>query len=561
MACLILIAVLCRFSHAQAVNKEPTDTSDTCFDLQGLIDTQIKAGSKRIVVPSGVYRVKPQHGEHLALRDLKDIEIVAENAEMICTETTRAMTIANCRNVTVRGLTIDYDPLPFTQGRIVALAKDKSWLEFEIIDGYPENLEMRIEIFDSQTGLLKRDTYYGWQPFESLGNRRYRVKKEDGYQYNPQRDIEEIGDILVTNSSDAPGGNIPHAIVCENNIDVELADISLYASNCFGFLEVNCQKSTYRRCKIDRRPLDSDIQPRGLRRLRSLNADAFHSKHAVIGPQILECTAHFQGDDCVNICGDYHMVMKSDGTKLRVLAKHNMNITPGDPLEVVTYAGLRLPDAKALSIQKSIPIEPDELSFLEKQRMNEFFVNGGSRDMFDIQIDREIHLPRGSIIASANRMGNGFKVAGCDFGYNRSRGILIKASHGIVSENRLTQCWEEAIKVSPEYWWLESGSSNDIRITENNISQCRGMGIAVYAHAGNGSIAPPGAHNEIAITNNTIRQTRGTDIWVTSTNQLILNNNDLEDDKPDVKIEQCNNIQTDIEAEFIDTSDIRIQKK
>lgn len=528
------------------------------FDLQGFIDKAVADGQKQIVIPPGIYRVTPKQRQHLILKDLNDIDIVAEQVEMICTETTRALTIFHCQNVKLSGLTIDYDPLPFTQGRIVAMAGDKSWIEFEIIDGYPENLEMRIEIFDAKTELLKCETYYGWQPFESLGDRRYRVRKEAGYRYQPDRDKEEIGDILVTNSNTAPGGSIPHAVECSQNTNVVLADITLFASNCFGFLEYNCDGTTYLRCKVDRCSPEQDTKARGLRRLRSLNADAFHSKHAIKGPSLLHCTAHFQGDDCINICGDYHMVMASKGANLRVLAKHDMNIQPGDPLEVVTYDGLRLPDQKVVSVRKTGAITDDELEFLSKQRMNDSLRKGASRDIYEVVIDHAVNLPRGSVIGSANRMGNGFQVVGCDFGYNRSRGILIKAGNGIVAENRLTGCWGEAIKVAPEYWWLESGSSDDLAITNNTIDDCRGMGIAVYAIAGNGEIAPAGAHKKIVIRGNTIGRTQGKDIWVTSTKGLILTENKLGDADPDVELEKCSHVQTDIPAKTKEVDDLRL---
>ena len=120
-----------------------------------------------------------------------------------------------------------------------------------------------------------------------------------------------------------------------DNVNVRLEQIDLYASNCFGFLEYNCDGSTYDRCRIDRRSPESDLADRGDPRLRSLDADAFHSKHAVKGPAYVECTARFMGDDCINICGDYHMIMASCGKQLRVLAKHAMNIQPGDPVELV----------------------------------------------------------------------------------------------------------------------------------------------------------------------------------------------------------------------------------
>jgi hypothetical protein len=56
---------------------------------------------------------------------------------MICTETTRAITITRCTNVTLRGLKIDYDPLPYTQGRIVAISADRQVYEVELFEGVP----------------------------------------------------------------------------------------------------------------------------------------------------------------------------------------------------------------------------------------------------------------------------------------------------------------------------------------------------------------------------------------------------------------------------------------
>jgi len=263
-----------------------------------------------------------------------------------------------------------------------------------------------------------------------------------------------------------------------------------------------------------------------------------------VGPQIIECTARFQADDCVNICGDYHMVMSSEGPKLRVLSKGNMNIESGDPLEVVSYDGRRLADALAVSVTRSGDITNEELAFMARQRMHKPFKEGSLRRIYEVVIDRPVDLVRGSIIAAANRIGNGFKVTRCDFGFNRSRGILIKASHGEVSHNKLEGCVEEAIKVAPEFWWLEAGSSNDVLITGNDIRHCEGMGIAVYALAGAGGLAPAGAHNDIVIRDNRLRDVAGREIWITSTQGLILRDNDFGESEPDIKLEHCQAVTT-----------------
>ena len=499
------------------------------MDLRKIIEDGLKSGFSKIVIPPGIYRVKPQNGHHLYFKDVKNVEIIAKDVEMVCTETIRAITFENCENVTLKGMTVDYDPLPFTQGRITAMAPDKSWLEFELFDGYPENLEARVEIFDQKTETLKRSVIYcAQEPFASLGQRRYRLTKQENYQYDPETDKEEVGDILVTNSSYSPGGFNAHAIVSSDCKNLVLEDIRLYASNCFSYLEYNCDGTNYLRCSIDRRPLETDPKPRGIRRLRSGNADAFHSKHAVRGPQIIGCTAKWQGDDCVNICGEYYMIMGSNKKSVRILAPRDINLKIGDPVELVSYSGERLPDAKVVAIAPDGTVTAEESEFLLAQQMNQENKETLSKPetkALSITLDREVNLPMGSVIASMNRMGNGFLVQDSDFGMNRSRGVLVKASNGKIIDNRMTGNWGHGIQIAPEWWWLESGSSNDVEMRGNIIKDCRDIAIKIEARAGNGQRAPAGAHNRITLTNNSITGSPLPNIFVTSTKGLIITGN------------------------------------
>jgi parallel beta-helix repeat protein len=497
------------------------------FDLQGFIDQELQAGKKRVVVPPGRYRVTPKDRQHLVLRGLKDVQIIANGVEMICTETTRALTITRCTNVLLRGLVIDYDPLPFTQGRITGFGADKKVHEIELFEGYPPAAMARnfkYEIFAADTRTLRCDDRYPAR-VEVVDARHLRVHTPGGRAADP----EQVGDLIVIGAEFAPHGSAAHAVECSRNVKVRLENIDLFASNCFGFLEYECDGSVYYRCRIDRRPAAQDPFQRADPRLRSLDADAYHSKHATAGPSYIECTARFMGDDCVNICGDYHLVMAVQGKSLRVLAKGNMNIQPGDPVELVDYDGLRLPDAKAVSIQAAGGILEEERAFLSRQSMNADLkaAKGALTKAYTVTVDREVVLPMGSVICSANRIGNGFAVKGCTFGYNRSRGILIKASHGEVSGNFIEGARMSAILVTPEYWWLEAGSSSEVRITGNQIQSCGGIPILVEAQAGNGRIAPAGAHRNFTITGNTVKDCAMPGIVVTSTAGLKIENNSL----------------------------------
>ena len=319
------------------------------FDLQRFIDSELEAGKQRIVVPPGRYRVTPHERQHLVLRHLKDITIVADGVEMICTETTRALTITDCTNLTLRGLVIDYDPLPFTQGRITAFASDKQVQEIELFDGYPAAETARnfkYEIFRPDTRTLRcsdRDV----QRIEAVDGRHLRIFAPRERADSP----EQVGDLIVIGSEYAPHGSMAHAVECSHNVNVRLEEMDLYASNCFGFMESDCDGSVYYRCRIGRRPGKDDLVKRADPRLRSLDADAFHSNGAIKGPAYVECAAKFMGDDCVNIHGDYHLITRCAGAELRVLAKGAMNIQPGDPVELVLYNGQRLPDAKVVAVE------------------------------------------------------------------------------------------------------------------------------------------------------------------------------------------------------------------
>lgn len=533
-----LIAVACCFLVA------PVGRADVAkeFNLQGFIDGEIKAGKKRIVVPRGCYRVAPRHGTHLLFKDLDGIEIVATGVEMVCTQTTRAVVFENCRNLWFKGLTIDYDPLPFTQGRIVALGPDKSWVEFEIIEGYPENqLQERVEVFDPATRGQRRETLgwanqtHGWaDEFESLGNHRYRIAKPKAYRYHADWDTEQVGDILVTNNA-FPDGARGHAVSAIRCAGLKLEDMTLYASPSFAFLERQCDGTTYLRCKIDRRASAKDPVKRAFPRMRSLNADAFHSIEATKGPAIIGCAARFQGDDCINIQGTYHYVAGSSGNHLRIAVLGHLSIQPGDPVEFLPYEGPRPSDAVAVKLEPDAPINDAEKAFIQKLHIlpaHKQHLLAGSAKFFKLTLDRVVPLPTGSGVCAGNRNGNGFVVKDCDFGHNRSRGIVIKGSRGQVVGNRIANGWMAAVLVAPEFWWFESAIASDVAIRDNTIIGCRRPAIEVAARGGNSRPLPAGAHRNITITGNTFTDCAWPNIHVTSTDRLTIEENRLTQTEP-----------------------------
>ncbi len=530
--CLVVMAfcITALLGHAKNSPQKSAEGASppVKFDLQKFIDTRLKKGERRIVIPPGRYKVQPSGGTHLRFVDLRDVEIVADGVEMVCSATVLAMSFEACRNVTLRGLTVDYDPLPFTQGEIVALGPEKSWVEFQLFDGYPDNeLVERIEIFDPANRELRRASYYGWGAFERVGPRRYRISKGSGYRYRETTDTEQVGDLLVTNNRTSGRGE-GHAVRVKYCSGLKLQDVTLYSSPSFGFLETDSTGSTYLRCRIDRRAPENDWVQRASPRLRSLNADAFHSKNAVKGPAIIGCYAHWQGDDCVNINGRYYFVASSEGRAVRIVAFDQPVIKPGDLIDFLPYAGAPLPQAKAVSIEPATtPLTASEQELLDKVRFVETIrnrLNRGAR-VYSLVLDREVNPPPGSMLCAASRIGSGFVVKDCDFGDNRSRGILIKASKGEVTGNRVYRSRMAAILISPEFHWMEAGSSKDVVVKDNVLIGIGQTPIRILANGGSGKPLAAGAHNNISVVNNRFEDCPWPLLEVNSTTNLTIAEN------------------------------------
>ena len=416
-------------------------------------------------------------------------------------------------------MTVDYDPLPFTQGVIRSVGGDcKKNLLIDLLPGYNDVTQInfgkrdKIEIFDSTTFELSAPTYYNVQ-FVEYGDRQVEAILPNCPNSKYSNSVGDIA-VIKTLNINSPA---EHAIRLMNCNNLVMDSVALFSSTMFGFFETDCKSTVYKNCTVDRRPLSDDLIPaRTVQRARSLTADAFHSKHAIVGPTYDGVTARYMGDDGVAINGHYHVVTEvsslpkgdKNGCIVRVIGKFGdrPNIDVGDAVEIWSRDGKRIDNDVGLgggnvvvvNIQKSsTPVTGDERDFLTSQNWMPSVRprTVTATEAWDITIDKNLKsykLPLGSLIASSDRIGNGFKVINSTIGPNRSRGILVKASQGLVKDNTLVDNWGMAIKASPEYFWLEAGSGSNIRIQGNTITGCRDVAIAVYALNGNDGWAPAG---------------------------------------------------------------------
>ena len=146
---LTLLGVISVSSHA-AESTNQYDSRDfgalpeaECGEaIHKTIQAAIDSGSPaEVVLGAGTYRVEAAgpRGYCFPIQNARNLVIRGEGRDTKLIVTNPAcgvFSLVLCQKITLRDLTIDYDPLPFCQGKIRAIDVEAGWFDLEIDDGY-----------------------------------------------------------------------------------------------------------------------------------------------------------------------------------------------------------------------------------------------------------------------------------------------------------------------------------------------------------------------------------------------------------------------------------------
>jgi hypothetical protein len=516
--------------------------AQTLTDLKTVLDAQ--KGQPVIEIPAGKYSLNNNANGAYQFINLQDVVINGNGAQIICNSQELAFRFLNCKRVKVLNLSVDYDPLCFTQGSIVAMATDKSWFEVEIDSGYAvENVRNeRVQFYDAATRALKQNSITTgaghYSQFQRIaGTRRFKAVKKGTWTAG-----EQMGDLVVFDVVSTKANPAAHCIFLEKCEDMEVKHVTVYGSNSFSFYERECSNTHYDSCRVDRGPSLPGIAAR----LRSGNADGIHSSHARKGPLVENCEVRHQGDDCIIVCGRSFPICRIDSAShsFFVLSRElNPVFATGDEIQHVLYSGVK---NGRLTIQAIAPYTP---TLAEQQLIqakyptllsNDKYTRGARITVAAIPDSMGI----GDVIYNEDATGSGFVIRNNKVGFNRSRGILIKSKNGLVENNQISGCAMNGILVAPEIHWMGGGFADSVEIRNNVISGCMfertntGMppGVLSVFYA-NGMLDVPraGAFTEINVHDNTIQQCPYPGIVFTSVIRLSQANNTVVPDPGNVR--------------------------
>jgi hypothetical protein len=266
-------------------------------DPRTLLTAAIARGDSRVVIPPGIYRLAPDKDAGIVWRihDVHDVQIVADNVTIVCTKRVRALMLDHCQNVTLSGLTIDYDPLTFTQGKVTAIADDKSWMDIRLDAGYPQVLNDRIVICDPKTRFHKYGINHTWGTKASWSAPSIVRITLKGVANNV-----DVGDPIAM-SGGSEGGAV-HGITIEgNSSNVTLKNVTLHCAPGMGIIDTGSDVGMQLLgCKITLGP-----RPAGAteERLLTTSWDGIQCQPARVGARVEDCVIEHCGDDSWSVTG------------------------------------------------------------------------------------------------------------------------------------------------------------------------------------------------------------------------------------------------------------------
>jgi hypothetical protein len=410
--------------------------------LPAALQAAYSVGARDITIAPGTYVLPATGHSAITLVSWKDVRIQARGVTLVFEELARRpFSLQRCEGVTLEGAILRFASPAFTQGRIVSLGRDDrgAYLDWQIDAGYSSSLDLvksMFDVADQKTRRIKPGTGdVGFRVSESLGDRRFRLRSSHGLL-----GTAAVGDWLFTRIK--PCEPIVHLDGCSR---CTMRELTLQNAGFAAFFETGGDGGhVYVGCKVAPGP-----RPAGATedQLVGCGADGFHSSGVRNGPTLERCV--WEGllhDDCIAIHGALQQVEQVDADKL-ILEKGNRGgFVVGEPVRMSSKDGF----------------------FGE-------FTCKAMRNLTDGRLELTLDRPSGAPVESKasnpRHNGTGFKILNCTLGNTRSRGILIKADHGLIEGNTISGCGMSAISIGPEYYWGEADYARHVTVRGNKLSE------------------------------------------------------------------------------------------
>lgn len=477
----------------------PNSHVDSGPGIRTAIQAAIKRGEGSVVAFSeGTYYidVDSSNSVHLDVSSAQGIVIDGNNAELIFRNPAAGgIRVTNSSNCVIRNMTIDYDPVPFVQGRVESVSGNT--FRFRIDEGYAELdepwlLAAKRGSFGSQvrgfamqrereTGRVKEGapSFFLFTDWEKVVDSVYNV------EYSGTR--VSVGDDIVFVPRYGGG-----AIFLFSSSNITIENVTVYAAPTAAVVSQESDSPTVRNLTVCPRP--------GTDRINSTNADGVHIQSSRGGPVIENCYFSGMADDGINIYTRPHIVYHVENER-EIIMGEGPPVQIGDELEII--------DPKKGILRGVVKVES-----LTPYGTSSYGV------VFDKPVQGIVpglDYRECDHVYNRSSCGEGFIIRNNVFENYRGRGVLIRSGNGIIEGNVFRGLTSIGISIANEPDWPEGPMSRDIVIRDNlfeDVGGTDGRAIQVIAVQLGHSLAASRGQRNISIENNTINNWAQNAIYV-----------------------------------------------
>lgn len=423
----------------------------------------------KVVLPPGDYLFHARWSQASTLKQLENLEIIAEGVTFwFEPPLIHGLLFEQCRNVTVRGLTIDFTIPCWFQARITEVDRKAKTLRATFMKGYEPRTSNGTAESKGQRALMFYDA----------------TGRFINHQHSPGTwEASEDGTSVLVSKIERAG--IPAALQPGDYVVATIrTGAALRSSDCAGmrFEGVNLWSSpgmavfegggqggnVYHGVRATRRPFTN--------RLQAFGADIFHLAGADRGPTLDRCELAYGADDNLNIHGSFGRVVQREGDRRYYLQGP---YAAGDAIEFRDQKTLALLGCATVTAVTNTPGGPSlEISDKYKAK-GEVFVT----------LDKALDLPPLSLVVLDNkRSATGFDLRNCWLHDNFQRTLINGSPNGRIENNTL-QNVGHGLVVQFETWgpWMEGPFARNLVVRNNRFidSPPEGGALTVSMH-------PPG---------------------------------------------------------------------
>ncbi len=435
----------------------------------------IADGKDGYTLPKGDYRVYNDYVGKFILRDAENFVLDFSDSTLWVEGWSTALEIYSCKNLTVKNLKIDYDPLPYIQGTITAVDKENSTVDLLLDNGsaYPDESwcahdgsMMKFILFGSDGNMLaSRMNWTADKGYTIIDDNHIRVKHKSDYTFKDKGSEQVVPGIKAV----IPWRRGEGAIVLDYSDYCVLEKIDMYTSQGMG-IRPHYGKGghLFKECRFIPRP-DTG-------RLLSTNADSWHGYMMENAGTIDGCVFEHQADDGINANAFMHFVYEIiDETHLFIATYYGEVLKAGEELNFIDLEnGKRLGTAvinKITTVDDSLLVNnvmqiPTAIAAELGIRNRGPYLNCA---MYYVELDTPVTVKHFDFVCPKYENSQ-FTVKNSRFYDSVAHGILSKISNTTIENCYFGRNSEGAVKIESNRYWFEGSTDiTNVKIKNNTF--------------------------------------------------------------------------------------------